>query len=534
MPGHGGCTCPCARRPLTADASPTTPLAIVMNLSTRCWFPRLGSAWQRALASLSTLALVPAAAFAQCAATWSDPGGGASGGLPVFALTSLGGSELVAGGQFNAIGGVPASRIARWTGATWSAIGGGLAPFNAVYAVCRRANGELIAGGQEMGITSPIVYANIARWDGTTWSPLGQGVAGTVYALANLPSGDLAVGGSIGFAAGQPVHCVARWSGSAWSPLGAGFDGLGPFTTVRALATMPNGDLIAGGNFTLSGAEPMLRIARWNGTAWTQVGAGLNGQVTSLLVLPGGDIVAGGAFTASGGVALEHIARFDGTAWHPLGDGLGGNPSFATVDGLARLPNGDIVAAGLFQVGAPLGGVARWNGSSWSLIAGSPSGYAAALAFLPTGELFTGGTFPGAITRLVTACPATANEVPSGCAGSAGHLHVESAAWLGATWRAAADGLPPGALVFSVLGVSTTEIALAAVFATAMPGCTLRVAPDDVTLRLTAGTLATELAIPPSLSLVGTAFHHQLVPLAFEATLTVTATNAVSTTVGAF
>ncbi|HEX5051863.1 MAG TPA: hypothetical protein VFZ65_08835 [Planctomycetota bacterium] len=490
-------------------------------------------------ASLASLTLVPAPASAQCVLAWDSLAGGISSGSNVFALTSLGGGELLAGGQFAAIGGVTAARIARWNGSAWSSIGGGLAPFNAVYSVCRRPNGEWIAGGQEVPLSSPFVYANIARWDGAAWSPLGPGVTGSVYALSNLANGDLVAGGSIGFAAGQAVHCIARWDGAAWSPIGAGFDGLGPFTSVRTLVTLPNGDLIAGGNFTMSGVDPVLRVARWNGTSWTQVGAGFNGPVMSLLALPNGDLVAGGTFTASGGVALSRIARFDGSAWLPLGAGLGGNPNIATVDALAHLPNGDLVAGGLFQVdGAPLGGLARWNGSAWSPLGGGPDGYVAALAFQATGSLVAGGTFFGAVgrgvSRLSTPCPAAASGASSGCAVSSGHLEVASAAWVGSTWRAVADGLPPAALVFSVLGLSSVALPLSAVFETASPGCLLLVAPDDVSLRLTVGTLDVELAIPPSPALAGMHFHHQLASLALDASLSIGTTNALTMTVGAF
>ncbi len=37
----------------------------------------------------------------------------------------------------------------------------------------------------------------VARWNGTTWSPLAQGIlfGGTVYALTQLPNGDIFAGG---------------------------------------------------------------------------------------------------------------------------------------------------------------------------------------------------------------------------------------------------------------------------------------------------------------------------------------------------
>ncbi len=479
-----------------------------------------------------------APAVAQCALTLDNLGGSAPGNLNVFAVASIGGGEVVAGGQFDRIGGAVTSQIAKWDGSAWSAIGGGLAPFNAIFAVCLRPNGELIAGGQEMGLLpTPPVYANIARWDGATWAPLGAGVAGNVQALANLANGDLAVAGTFGFAAGQAVHGIARWDGSAWSPIGAGFDGSGPFTAVAALAVMPNGDLIAGGNFTSSGGASVLRVARWNGTTWSQVGAGFDGQVQALLVLSDGDIIAGGSFTQSGSVAVSHIARFDGSAWGPLGPGLSGDPNFASVSALAQLPNGDLVAGGYCQFGgAPPVGLARWNGLAWSPIGVGAN--VSALAFDQQHMLLAGGTFwqgpARGIARLATTCPAGVEAAPSGCVSNGGQLEVAKRAWLGSTWRTVANGLPPGALAFSILGYGTMAMPLASVFATAIPGCQLLVVPDDVSLRLTNGDLEVELAIPPTPGLVGASFHHQIVSLAFDPSLAVAATNALTMTVGSF
>jgi hypothetical protein len=39
------------------------------------------------------------------------------------------------------------------------------------------------------------------------------------------------------------------------------------------LATLPNGDLVAGGIFT----SPASYVARWNGTSWSALGTGLSG-----------------------------------------------------------------------------------------------------------------------------------------------------------------------------------------------------------------------------------------------------------------
>jgi hypothetical protein len=73
------------------------------------------------------------------------------------------------------------------------------------------------------------------------------------------------------------------------------------------------------------------------------------------------------------------------------------------------------------------------------------------------------------------------------------------------------------------------------VFATALPGCTLHVQPDFVDITFAnAGTASFQFALPNTPSLAGVIFHHQMVPLALDPSLAVTATNALAMTVGSF
>ncbi|NBQ15065.1 MAG: hypothetical protein EBU31_10785, partial [Proteobacteria bacterium] len=133
------------------------------------------------------------------------------------------------------------------------------------------------------------------------------------------------------------AQCVDRWLTSPVDGV-AGMDGV-----VYALAARSNGDLFAGGLFTVAGSVRVNGVARWNGSAWLPLGSGVNASVNELALLPNGDLVAGGAFTTAGGVAASRIARWDGAAWSSMGLGTNGS-----VYALAVLPGGDVVAAGAF------------------------------------------------------------------------------------------------------------------------------------------------------------------------------------------
>jgi hypothetical protein len=280
----------------------------------------------------------------------------------VNALAVLPNGDLVAGGKFTTAGGVSANNIARWNGSTWAALGSGVN--DTVWALAVLPNGDLVAGGN-FSNAGGIGTSPIARWNGSTWAALGTGVSrndGTpalVFALSVLPNGNLVAGGYFLRAGFLNANNIARWNGSTWAALGSGLsrsDTLPP--AVYALSLLPNGDLVAGGDFTIAGGLTANRIARWNGSSWAALGSGLNGEVDVVAVLPNSDLMAGGSFTTAGGLIANRIARWNGAAWSALGTGLSGGNVFA----LAVLPNSDLVAGGTFSTAggivAPF--IAKW------------------------------------------------------------------------------------------------------------------------------------------------------------------------------
>lgn len=124
--------------------------------------------------------------------------------------------------------------------------------------------------------------------------------------------------------------------------------------SVLSLGLMPNGDVVAGGLFTL----PTTRLARWNGSTWTGFGTGMNNAVWSLAVQEGGELVAGGSFTSAGGVPAFVIARWDGTTWSAPGSGLAGG----NVQALEVRPGGELLVGGAFTTagGEASQGLAIW------------------------------------------------------------------------------------------------------------------------------------------------------------------------------
>ncbi|MBZ0150230.1 MAG: hypothetical protein K8J09_01770, partial [Planctomycetes bacterium] len=344
-------------------------------------------------------------------------------------------------------------------------------------------------------------------------------------------------------AGGVPASNLARWNGTAWSPLG-GADGM-----VSALQVLPGGELIAAGRFQSIGGVAAAGVARWDGTAWSPLDAGLgNGALpaagNAIALLPGGEIVVGGQFSTVGPIAAANVARWDGSSWSALGAGTG-----QTVYTLASMPSGDIIAGGSFVTagGLPANRLARWNGSGWSAIGAGLGFTAFCMARTADDELAIGGSFfaaggtPAAyLTRLGSGCAASATAGGAGCSGSGGPnvLTPTSLPWIGATYRTRATGMPAAGFGLSVFGLGTTTVPLASILPQGIPGCSLLVTPDLLELPVpVAGKLTTALPIPPSPALIALSLHHQIVAVEVDAQGAFTAwtsTNRLTMTFGWF
>jgi hypothetical protein len=167
--------------------------------------------------------------------------------------------------------------------------------------------------------------------------------------------------------------------------------------SVFALAVLPNGDLVAGGEFMTAGGVTANSIARWDGSSWQPLGSGMNGAVFRLVVLPNGDLVAGGNFTTAGGVTVNRIARWDDSSWAPLGSGMSGS-----VFALAVLPNDELVACGDFTSagGGPSGYWARWSetGIPWFTQQPAPQSASSGQTITLTAASASGYDFNGAVS----------------------------------------------------------------------------------------------------------------------------------------
>lgn len=373
-------------------------------------------------------------------AAWSQVGSGFSGPATpeVRAAAEFddgSGPALYVGGSFLGLAGVASPAIVRSQGGTWSSVGSGLRHANGTpqvsdLEVFDSGTGAALFAAGSFTSSAGVSLQGLARWDGSAWSALAGGTLlapGTSGLIVrSLKAHDDGLGPAL-FAAGNfssPVQGIGRWNGATWWSLG------GVFGDVQTLAVHDDGSgpaLYAAGGFTHIGGVAAAGIARWDGGAWSPVGAGITssgGRIFALAVHDAGNgpqLHAGGSFAEMGGQAAANVARWDGLQWHPLGSGV-----FGAVHALGSFDEGSgalLYVGGSFSLagGHPAHGLARWDGTAWTIPAGelgvqAPSGILPGSVLMLHGrepdsgpELWVGGGFQlsptgdGALTRF-TGC----------------------------------------------------------------------------------------------------------------------------------
>ncbi len=258
----------------------------------------------------------------------------------------------------------------------WSAEFGLPSPDGILYCAARFGN-DLIVGGSFQQIGG-VPVNNIARWDGTAWHAMGDGTSDRITCMT-VYDGSLYVGGRFQYVEGRFSPNIAKWDGHAWTPVGLGLGTYYCCYDVKSLAVY-QGDLVAGGDFGPAQRADAQGIARWDGATWRPFGDGVGGVVQTMQVV-GDSLYVGGLFSMAGGVPSANVALWDGAAWSPLGQGTNGTRWAWGVRALA-LYHGRLFAGGDFDSagGQPAQGLASWDGTSWSPAPHNDSGLITALA----------------------------------------------------------------------------------------------------------------------------------------------------------
>ena len=212
------------------------------------------------------------------------------------------------------------ARVFEWSGTSWGQIGsdidGELTGDQSGYAVSISSSGNTVAVGatRNDGNGSSSGHVRVYEWDGTVWNQQGQDIDGDNggdqlgYAVDLNASGNRLVVGApfnddVDFDAG---HTKAfEWNGSTWVQMGANMEGA-MFDDKMGTAVAMN----AIGDRLITGAplfdQGYVSIYAWDGSAWNQLGASIQGEASgdafghSVAISASGDRIVVGATNNEG------------------------------------------------------------------------------------------------------------------------------------------------------------------------------------------------------------------------------------------
>ena len=218
--------------------------------------------------------------------------------LNAYCAVSAFGKLFVGGHSSSGFGG-----IATWDGATWHGLGGITRDKDGSWVVALERHGDdVIAGGRFVELGG-VPFANIAAWNPATgWRALGDGLNGDVNDLLSM-DGALYACGAFTTADGMPAPGLAQWRHGQWSalPPPPGYVSSNPWVTSLGRY---RGRLVVGSR-DIPGNIAMLDP---DGT-WRLLGSGVN-ETIAAFAENGPSLFVCGSFSEAGRRAAYGIAEW--------------------------------------------------------------------------------------------------------------------------------------------------------------------------------------------------------------------------------
>ena len=220
---------------------------------------------------------------------------------PVHLSLSLSsdGNVVAIGSPFNPSNGIRAGqvRVLRLEGTTWIQLGGDISGEkefdNFGKSVCMSSDGSAVVVGAPYndGNGKGSGHVRVFKFDGTTWNQLGSNILGK--AAQDLSGDSVSISGDGNIVAiGSPSNDgngfrsghvrVFKWEGTAWTQLGGDIGGEAEQdSSGKSVSISSDGNTVSigapynGGNGNVSGH---VRVFRWEGTAWAQLGEDIDSE----------------------------------------------------------------------------------------------------------------------------------------------------------------------------------------------------------------------------------------------------------------
>jgi hypothetical protein len=141
--------------------------------------------------------------------------------------------------------------------------------------------------------------------------------------------------------------------------------------------------------------DPTYSDADWTSMGgWTMSSLNGSGDIFATATDHSGNLYVGGNFTTFNGVQAGGVAVWNGSTWSPLGSGLGGGG----VEVLAMVfSGGSLFVGGSFNEagGNPANKIARWDGTAWHPLGSGITGTSSNISCMAVsgGDLYVGGFF---------------------------------------------------------------------------------------------------------------------------------------------
>ncbi len=267
---------------------------------------------------------------------------------------SADGSRVAIGARYNDGNGADSGhvRIYQWNGVVWTQLGadinGEAAGDQSGWSVNLNADGSRIVIGALVndGNGADSGHARIYEWNGATWVQMGADIngegAGDYCGFSVSLSADgsrVAIGAPFndGTGANSGHTRIFQWNGAAWVQLGVDINGeaAGDQAGVSVSLSADGVRIAIGANWNDGNGVDSghVRIYQWNGAAWVQLGADINGEAANdwsgypvSLSADGARLIIGGYLNDGNGANSGHarIYQWQGGAWVQLGTDLNG------------------------------------------------------------------------------------------------------------------------------------------------------------------------------------------------------------------
>jgi hypothetical protein len=328
---------------------------------------------------------------------------------------SADGSRVAIGATRNDGGGEDSGhvRVYDWDGTAWGQVGQDIDGETAYdwsgYSVSLSADGSRVAISAQENDGNGTASGHVRIYDliGSTWTQLGADIDGEA---ANDRSGSsvslsgdgsrVAIGAKSntgGIVFGEVGHVrVYEWNSTAWVQVGQDIDGEAYQDRSGGSVSLSfNGSRVAIGaqenNTDGGGADSgHVRVYDWNGTAWVQLGADIDGEAyqdesgqSVSLSADGSRVAIGARFNDGNGAESGHVRVYDwnGSAWVQLGQDIDGEAAGDQAGRSVSLSgDGSRVAIGavgpndFFILNVGRVDIYDWNGTAWVQVGQSIDG----------------------------------------------------------------------------------------------------------------------------------------------------------------